>query len=399
MMQKRNIRLCYAIALLQGLLFYAPIATLYRQANGVGIFEITLIESLSLALSLALELPWGWLADRIGYKNTLVLCHLLYFLSKIVFWQADGFALFLAERLLLSAVLAGLSGCDTAYLFLSAGGKDCPPEETRRIFGLWESLNTAGLVLACVVFSVFIRDDYRLSALLSIFSYGAAFLLSLFLQNVPKEDNAPRPRARELAALLLKDRRFLLFLLGAALLAESDQTITVFLSQIQYLRSGIPPSAMGFCSVVLTLAGLAAARSHRLTARLGERRTVKWLFGTAGTACLLLAAFAQPLLSVVLVAALRAAQALFLPLRSDILNRRVSTANRAIVLSAYSFAINLTAVGTNLAFGRLAERSVVPALALGAVFCFCGLFFVLWGLQPPRKHDTISLLNPLRKTE
>lgn len=398
-MQKRNIRLCYAIAFLQGLLFYAPVSTLYRQANGVGIFEITLIESLSLALSLALELPWGWLADRIGYKNTLVLCHLLYFLSKIIFWQADSFALFLAERLLLSAVLAGLSGCDTAYLFLSAGGTNCPPEETRRMFGLWESLNTAGLVLACVVFSVLIRDDYRLSALLSVFSYGAAFLLSLFLRDVPKEDNAPRPRARELAALLLKDRRFLLFLLGAALLAETDQTITVFLSQLQYLRSGIPPAAMGFCSVVLTLAGLAAARSHRLAARLGERRAVKWLFGMAGAACILLAAFAQPLLSVVLVAVLRAAQSLFLPLRSDLLNRRVSTANRATVLSAYSFAMNLAAVGTNLAFGRLAERSVVPALALGAVFCFCGLFFVLWGLQPPRKHDTISLQNPLRKTE
>ncbi|WP_050696568.1 hypothetical protein [Anaeromassilibacillus senegalensis] len=99
------------------------------------------------------------------------------------------------------------------------------------------------------------------------------------------------------------------------------------------------------------------------------------------------------------MAVLRAAQALFLPLRSDLLNRRVSIANRATVLSAYSFAMNLAAVGTNLAFGRLAERSVVPALALGAIFCFCGLFFVLWGLQPPRKHDTISLQNPLRKTE
>ncbi|WP_411656412.1 MFS transporter [Anaeromassilibacillus sp. SJQ-1] len=81
-MQKRTIWLCYAIAFLQGLLFYAPISTLYRQTNGISIFEITLIESISLAVSLAMELPWGWIADRIGYRNTLVICHFLFFFRK-----------------------------------------------------------------------------------------------------------------------------------------------------------------------------------------------------------------------------------------------------------------------------------------------------------------------------
>ena len=42
---KRNIYLMYGISLLQGMVFYGPIATLYRQAAGVTVFEITLIES------------------------------------------------------------------------------------------------------------------------------------------------------------------------------------------------------------------------------------------------------------------------------------------------------------------------------------------------------------------
>ena len=66
---KRNIYLMYGISLLQGMVFYGPIATLYRQAAGVTVFEITLIESISLALCIALEMPWGVVADRIGYKN------------------------------------------------------------------------------------------------------------------------------------------------------------------------------------------------------------------------------------------------------------------------------------------------------------------------------------------
>ncbi|MDE5933296.1 MAG: MFS transporter, partial [Lachnospiraceae bacterium] len=68
MMSKKNCYLMYAIACLQGMVFYGPIATLYRQAQGVSVFEITLIESISLAICLLLELPWGIVADRIGYK-------------------------------------------------------------------------------------------------------------------------------------------------------------------------------------------------------------------------------------------------------------------------------------------------------------------------------------------
>ena len=62
-MNKRNILLLWGIALLQGMVFYAPVSTLYRQAAGLGIFHITLIESISLWLTICLEIPWGWAAD------------------------------------------------------------------------------------------------------------------------------------------------------------------------------------------------------------------------------------------------------------------------------------------------------------------------------------------------
>lgn len=67
---KRNIYLMYAIAFLQGMVFYGPVATLYRQAA-------------------------------------------LYFLSKIIFWQASGFVGFLAERVLLTVINYGMA----AFLF------------------------------------------------------------------------------------------------------------------------------------------------------------------------------------------------------------------------------------------------------------------------------------------
>ena len=100
MNRKIGIPLLCATAFLQGMVFYGPIATLYRQARGVSVFQITLIESISLACLIALEIPWGYVADRIGYRRTLAACNVLYFLSKIVFWRAEGFGGFLLLSLI-----------------------------------------------------------------------------------------------------------------------------------------------------------------------------------------------------------------------------------------------------------------------------------------------------------
>ena len=68
-MDRKNIYLMYAITLLQGMVFYGSIATLYRQASGLSVFQITLIESISYALCILFEIPWGIIADKIGYKT------------------------------------------------------------------------------------------------------------------------------------------------------------------------------------------------------------------------------------------------------------------------------------------------------------------------------------------
>lgn len=133
----------YAISLLQGMVFYASVATLYRRAAGVSVFEISVIEAVSLALCVALEVPWGYLADRLGYRRTMVLCSVLYFISKLVFWQADSFGDFLAERVLLAVVQSGISGVDSAVLYLSCRGQD-----SLRVFSVYNALSMAGLVAA-----------------------------------------------------------------------------------------------------------------------------------------------------------------------------------------------------------------------------------------------------------
>lgn len=362
---QRNIRLLYGIALLQGMVFYGPIATLYRQAHGLGLLEISVIETISLVLGLVLEVPWGAAADRIGYRRTMVLCCWLYFVSKLVFWRADGFGGFLAERVLLSVVTAGLSGVDESILYLS-----CPPEARQRTFGVYGSMQMAGLLIASAVFSLGIREDYAGAALLTAGSYALAALLSLGLREV-RVAEAPSEREGfgQTLRLTLHDGRLLLFLVGAALLTEVHQTVTVFLSQPQYARCGLDDAAMGGLYIAATLLGLLGRWSAAVTERMGLRRALLAFSAAPALACTALAWGDAAGVAAAGILTLRLSNVWFQPLRMTLQNRMIRSRNRATALSVQAMLQGAVGAGVSLLLGALGQRSLPLAFWAAAGLC------------------------------
>ena len=123
MNKKTNVYLMFAIVFLQGFIFYGPIATMYRQARGISMYDIFIIESISWILMIIFEIPWGWFADKFGYKKTIIISNLIFFVSKIIFFKAYSFEMFLLERVFLAIALSGLSGCDIALIYSSIDEK------------------------------------------------------------------------------------------------------------------------------------------------------------------------------------------------------------------------------------------------------------------------------------
>lgn len=365
----------YLSSFLEGMIFYGPIATLYRKAAGIGIFEITLIESISLALMILLELPWGIVADRIGYRTTRIVCAVLAALSKIVFWQASGFGLFLLERILISVYIAGLSGVDASILYLSA-----PEGKSHEIYSRSYALGTAGLLTASLVYSFAISGEYRTAAFLTVLSYGASAVLSLFLQEVhpQKQERISLASLRSTLRTTLSSRALMQFLIGAALLNETHQTLTVFLAQLQYVKCGFSQQAIGIIYTVLTVCGLFGSRSANITEKLGMTRTAVSIYACMIIACLLLGLLGiHAWITVPAVILLRLAFSLFQPLASEIQNRAVSAGDRATILSIQSLVMDGIGVGTNLAFGRIADLSLSGAFLTGGAFCAAGLILLL----------------------
>lgn len=378
---KRNLYVMYAIALLQGMVFYGPIATLYRQAQGVTVFQITVIESISLGLEILLEVPWGIAADRIGYKKTMVFCSGLYFVSKIVFWKATGFAGFLMERILLSVVFSGFSGVDSSIIYLSGN-------ESQKAFGIYNSMGMAGLLIAAGVFSLVVRDNYALAGLLTVISYGIAALLSLGLTEVKgtAAENVPSEPFKITLKEVLGNRPLLLFLIAVAFLSEAHQTITVFLNQLQYTRCGMSSASIGLVYIAATMLGLLGVYSSAVTKRMGARKSLFLFCVPAALACFLLARTQYAAASVAGILTLRLSDTLFQPFQAEIQNRQIQTENRATALSINSMIVNCIAIGTNLVFGALSDWSLPSAFLFGAAIYGAGLiFFLIWYHKVPRK--------------
>ena len=374
---KQNIWLMDTIALLQGMVFYGPIATRYRQTAGLSIFQITLIESISLVICLALELPWGIVADKIGYRKTMIVCCALYFLSKIIFWQAREFAGFLLERIVLSITMAGLSGVDASILYLSSA-----EGRSQKAFGIYNSLQTTGLLLASFLYSFLIRDNYRLAAFLTAICYGAAALLSFGLKEVKPDGKMPSPAPAGFLLLLkrmFQNKRFLLFLVGVAFLNETHQTVTVFLNQLQYVKCGLSNAGIGYAYIGATVAGLSGAGSARITRRLGTMWSASIFYGTSAAACIVLAVTRNAWLSVAAIVLLRISFSLFQPLQTDLQSKSVTTQDRATELSVNAVLIDCVGVGTNLVYGKLADTHLPAALFTGAALCLAGYAgFCIW---------------------
>ena len=112
----------------------------------------------------ALEVPTGWLADRLGHRISLIVGSVLQVLGMLAFWQAATPAGLLTASLLVAAADAFRSGADQALLYHSCAalGRE---HEFQSIHARTEAVTQVALVAMLVAGGVIV----------SVAGYPAAF--------------------------------------------------------------------------------------------------------------------------------------------------------------------------------------------------------------------------------
>lgn len=373
---QKNIYLMYAICFFQGIVLYASISTLYRQARGLTLAEYAVIDGFSYIFQLAFEIPFGMLADRIGYKKTLVLSNGLYLISKVIFWQAFGFGSFLLERLFFSMALAGLSGVDVSILYLS-----CGREDSQKIFGRHSAFGTAGMLTGCLIFTLFLSTDYTATALGTVISYGIAFFLSFFIEDVkdaePREDIPSLRRLVAVCRITLKDYRFLLFILAEALLSYGTWAVSVMLNQGKYISLGLTEQHIGVIELVFAGLALTAAWSAALTKKLGFKKFMVLGMGAIAVSTLTMGLTGNALTAILCGAMVEIAYGLLQPLIQNLYSKRVTVSDRATQLSVYAMIVEAFSFGLSFLMSAIADRSMLAPFLFSTALCAAGILLFL----------------------
>ena len=362
---KRNIPIMFMISLLRGMVFYASVASIYRQTFGITLFEISLIEGINYALTILLEIPWGILADRIGYKKSMIICSFLYFISKIIFYKAYGFTMFLIERILLAVVFSGLTGVDSSIIYLS------DQENSHRNFGYHSACGTIGMLFSSFVFAFFIKDDLRMSAFATIIPYLLSFILSLFLIEVKKEkEETERPRIFSLFKTVLKNKKLIRLLISTALLSETTHLLAVFLNQEKYLEIGLTLSQIGFINILMNLLDTSNALSKKLSDLFGRNKLAIIILSLQCFFTLCVAFSRNVFLVVLSFCMIDVLYGFFVPISSSIQHESIDSDDRASLISANSMFVDIVCIFVIVICGKIADYD----LKLGILSCAFLLF-------------------------
>jgi len=131
-LQRNPPLLCVFHALQMSLFPMAILTVFYREDLGMNMTEIMLVQG-GFGLAMAFfEFPSGYLADRIGYRRTLMISAVMNSIGYSIYARANGIGGVIAGEMVLGLGIALISGSDAALMYESL-------KETRREreYGKW----------------------------------------------------------------------------------------------------------------------------------------------------------------------------------------------------------------------------------------------------------------------
>ena len=350
---ERNLKLYpwYSMALES--LFWAPVFILLF-ASKFSISEVLLLESVYYIAVVILEVPSGYVSDRMGRRPTLMAAAALLGLSYILFFLGDSFFVFALAKVLMAAGFAFKSGTDASFhydTYQSLGRTEKFGDAEARV----SSMNFRGAAGAALLGGLAGMSNLSIPfALSAIASFVAMGMMSTCVEPTHSEDRTKAGFSSQLGDTLgrLGDRS-LRWLMGVAILSiilvhvpyEVYQPYIDLVSKDRAVSEESSPLISGIHAFIVMLVGsFVAAKSMNIHRKLGMRKTFLCSILFQNFIILPAAFVLHP--SVVLLMLLRnAPKGMYMaPLSSEV-NARIPTHLRATYLSLQSLAGRLGFAG------------------------------------------------------
>lgn len=382
--------------------FIWPVYLLYVLAHGVTYTEIGLIGTVQALIVVGGEIPTGYVGDRVGRRNSLLIGSVLFTTSAASYLLVDTFLGFVFTFALLSFANTFVSGSADAWLYdtlAEQGADDRYTHVSGRGSAVSQWVMTATMIASGLLYAV--DPTYPFVAQVALGVANVVATLSL-----PKNAQYADPEAAEDRFTIIDAlpvvrqqltqpplRSFVVYmaLFSGALMTADAYVQPVAVGALEADLSGlfdslgIPESAtMGFLYASFTLVSACTANyAGTVEDRLGVRRSIL-IIPFVIAAFYLLPVFV-PLLAFPMFFVMKGSGSLLRPITTHYLNRHVESVGRATILSAVSMVYGLArvpfAVGSGIVADAATPRAAVAAL--GVAFVVGAVLAHLWEAPVP----------------
>lgn len=147
---------------------------------------IGLLTALGQIVGVALEIPSGYISDKIGHKNALIIAKIAYLISTLFYIFATSQIYFFAATVFFAIGIAMLSGTTSTYLKESLNylGRS---SEYSSISGKLRSFGFAVPILLILLVSFIAESNYQLAFIVVGITDIIGLITVLSLYSVPKE--------------------------------------------------------------------------------------------------------------------------------------------------------------------------------------------------------------------
>lgn len=246
-LERNPARLCLFHALQMALFPVAVITIFWKHAIGLDMAEILLLQGF-FGLSMAIfEFPSGYVADRIGYRRTLLAASAASAVAWAIYSFAETFAAILVGEVLLGLAMALVSGCDSALLYESL--RETEDEEsftkwTGRVRFFGQSAEGTAALLAGVLYAWSPRLPFFLEVGVWIANFGVAWTLTEPRRHLPESAGHVENVRMILRTALVTNRRLTSIFVLAIVLGMSS-FLPVWLVPLYAQDAGVPVVWLG----------------------------------------------------------------------------------------------------------------------------------------------------------
>ena len=341
-----------------------PVWVLFLRAQHLSYTEIMLLDAIWWVGLTAGEIPTGYVGDRMGWRNSLVVGNALRAAAVVAMGLVSTFAAFAGVYLLWALGSTLMSGSTDAWLYETLERRG-DADAFAHCRGRGQSLTLAAGAAAAVLGGYLGTVSFRLPFLVTgvLWAGGAVVLATMPAVAVADDD-----RLTVLEALpVLRERLLSVELRGvvlwvAVVLAVANATGR--LTQPVAVDLGVPSAWLGWLYAGFTVfAAVASDRSAWLRDRFGFDGWL--LLGPAVLGGLLAAVWFAPVVALPAFVLVRVVRTPTETLANEYINDRVATAGRATTLSGVSMVNAVVAIPFGVALGAAADLS--PSLALAGI--------------------------------